>query len=636
MTESKDASSVSLRERLDGAAVVPLALSLAQLTGDLEVLEQIAPFVRGAWEHMQQVPEDIAASVRDRLAGELERIAAGGAPAMPTPAPDVLQRMMTVAVGEPVHEEYIPMLLEHMQLEGAPAEAPPAPAQPAAAKAALSAIIIGAGASGLCAAIRLGEQGIPYTLFEKNEHLGGTWYENRYPGCAVDTPNHFYQFSFEPNNDWPNYFSRQPSIRAYLEKCAQKYGVLPHIRFGREVDSAVYDEQRKVWRVTARGRDGKLETVEANALICAVGQLNRPMVPSIPGLSDFRGQVLHTGSWPENADVRGKRVALVGTGASAVQVGPAIVDQVKSLHVMQRSGAWVVRRPGIDKAVGDHKKWALDHVPYYAAWYRFQLLRAFGDGLFEALRIDPAWQGGHESISAYNAQLREAMLRHMRRELEGRDDLLQKVIPTYPPFGKRVLGDAGWFKMLRREHVHLVTTGIERIEAEGLRMKDGSVVAVDTLLFATGFQAGRMLWPMDIRGRGGLSIRQAWGDDNPRAYLGITAPDFPNLFILYGPNTNLGHGGSAIFLAECQVRYTLSLLNAMRESGAREVEVRRNVHDGYNDLIDEKLRQLSWSHPSVTTWYKNSSGRIVTNQPWKMVEYWRLTRSALLAEYQVA
>jgi 4-hydroxyacetophenone monooxygenase len=301
---------------------------------------------------------------------------------------------------------------------------------------------------------------------------------------------------------------------------------------------------------------------------------------------------------------------------------------------MQRSGAWVVRRPGIDKAVSENKKWALKNLPYYAAWYRFQLFWAFGDGLFEALKIDPEWDGGNRSISAYNAQLREAMLRHMRRELDGDEALLQKVIPSYPPFGKRVLGDAGWYRMLRREHVELVTTDIARVESQGLRLKDGKLIEVDTLLFATGFQAGKMLWPMDIRGRGGVSIRQVWGEDNPRAYLGITVPDFPNLFVLYGPNTNVGHGGSAIFLAECQVRYTLSVIKGLHKQGACEAEVRK-VHDHYNTLIDQKLSQLAWSHPSVTTWYKNSSGRIVTNQPWRLVDYWKLTLSAKMDDYRL-
>ncbi|MEI7785050.1 MAG: NAD(P)/FAD-dependent oxidoreductase [Betaproteobacteria bacterium] len=620
-----------LRQRLEGAAMVPLTLSLLQLSGDEQLLEALRPHVRGAWEHLAAVPPELAASIRERLACELERIAAGGAPACPVPPPELMQRMMAVAVGEPVHEQYIPMLLEHMRLEGL--DAPPPTA--AREQTGLSAVVIGAGASGICAAVRLAEAGIAYTVFEKNPQLGGTWYENRYPGCAVDTPNHFYQFSFEPNNDWPDYFSRQPSIRAYLEHCAHKYGVLQHLRLSCEVDAAHYDETRKLWQVQVRTGEGKPETVEANFLICAVGQLNRPMIPALPGLQDFAGQVLHTGAWAEGSSVKGKRVALIGTGASAVQVGPAIVDEVASLHVMQRSGAWVVRRPGIDKAVSEDKKWALKNLPYYAAWYRFQLFWAFGDGLFEALKIDPDWDGGQLSISAYNAQLREAMLRHMKRELEGDEALLQKVIPSYPPFGKRVLGDAGWYRMLRREHVELVTTDITRVEPQGLRLSDGSLVEVDTLLFATGFQAGKMLWPMDIRGRGGVSIREVWGDDNPRAYLGITVPDFPNLFVLYGPNTNVGHGGSAIFLAECQVRYTVSLLKGLLEKGAREAEVRREVHDQYNTLIDQKLSQLAWSHPSVTTWYKNSQGRIVTNQPWRLVDYWQLTLSAKMDEYRL-
>jgi 4-hydroxyacetophenone monooxygenase len=623
------ATSLHVRQRLEGAAIIPLAMSLLQLTGDEQILESLRPHVKGAWEHLADVPPELATSIRDRLASELDRIAGGGTPAYPLPPHELMQRMMTVAVGEPVNEEYIPMLLEHMGMEEL--KNPPSAT---VEKSVLSAVVIGAGVSGICAAVRLAEAGIAYTVFEKNPHLGGTWYENRYPGCAVDTPNHFYQFSFEPNNDWPDYFSRQPSIRAYLEHCARKYGVLPNLRIGCEVDEATYDEDRKLWQVRARTSEGKTETVEANILICAVGQLNRPMIPALPGLEEFEGQVLHTGAWVEGTSVKGRRVALIGTGASAVQVGPAIVNEVKTLHVMQRSGAWVMRRPGIDKAVSDDKKWALKNLPYYAAWYRFQLFWAFGDGLFKALKIDPDWCGGNQSISAYNALLREAMLRHIRRELEGDEALLQKVIPNYPPFGKRVLGDSGWYRMLRRENVELVTTDITRVEPNGLRLSDDSLVEVDTLLFATGFQASKMLWPIHICGRKGVSIRQVWGDDNPRAYLGITVPDFPNMFVLYGPNTNLGHGGSAIFLAECQMRYTLSLLQHLREQNAREAEVRRDVHDQYNVLIDQQLNQLSWSHPSVTTWYKNSKGRIVTNQPWRLVDYWKLTHHAKMDDYR--
>ena len=633
-----------VRKHLEGGNVVPLAMALIHLSGDLSVLDEIKSYVRGAWEHLEAVPPELAASLRDRLAGEMKRIAEGGHPALANPSAETIQKMMSVAVADEVHAEYIPMLLEQMgfSVESRSTKdlisdhANSENKEDAKKTDDFHVVIIGAGASGLCAAIQLGKQGIRYTVIEKNENVGGTWYENTYPGCAVDTPNHFYQFSFEPNNQWPNYFSKQKSIQEYLEHCAKKYHVIAHTRFNSEAESAIYDPDTETWEVTARTSGDERFVLKADAIFCAVGQLNRPALPKIEGLGDFEGDVLHTASWPKQTDLKGKKVALIGTGASAVQVGPAIVDQVDSLAVLQRSGSWVMRRPNIDGVVTEDKKWVLDNVPFYASWYRFQLFWAFGDGLFEALKIDPAWQGGHESISPLNAQIREKMLRSVHKELEGREDLLQKVIPSYPPFGKRVLGDPGWFKMLRRDNVQLHTSAIKRIDPKSIVLEDGTRVEADSIIFATGFQATKMLWPMNIRGKSGVSIREKWGDSDARAYLGITVPDYPNMFILFGPNTNLGHGGSAIFLAECQVRYGLKLIQAMRQKGKKTVECRQDVHDRYNVLIDEKLAKLSWSHPSVSTWYKNADGRIVTNQPWRLVDYWRLTHDPTLDDYIVS
>ena len=616
-----------VRGLLDEADIVPLALALVHLEGDVALLEAIAPYVKGPWAHQAKLPEALAASIRDRVAEALARKGAG-VPVSDLP-PAMLQHMMSVAVGEPVQAQYVPMLVENMLLTpSVPVDAAPAPAG-------FSVAIIGAGASGLCAAIRLRQAGIHCTVFEKNDEVGGTWYENRYPGCAVDTPNHFYQFSFEPNDDWPHYFSRQPTILQYLKRCADKYQLRERIRFGCEVESATWDEAARAWTLVTRERDGERRPFRADAVICAVGQLNRPSLPQFPGLADFKGQLLHTAAWPEDTDLRGKRVALVGSGASAVQVGPAIVDQVASLHVFQRSAAWAGRRVNVDSAVGEGKKWALRNVPWYAAWYRVQLFWAFGDGLHAALRIDPNWPGGNESINPMNATLREAMVRHIRRELGGREDLVARLIPDYPPFGKRVLADAGWYRMFRREHVRLIDSQIARLEADAIVTASGERIPMDAIICATGFQAGRMLWPMDIRGRDGVSIRELWGDDNPSAYLGIAVPRFPNLFLLYGPNTNLGHGGSAIFLAECQVHYILGLVQQMIRGGHRAAEVRAEVHDHYNERMDEELKQLSWSHPSVRTWYKNPAGRIVTNQPWTLLEYWQLTRDPKLAEFSL-
>ena len=640
-----DTALTDIRAHLEGANPVPLAMALIHLTGDLSLLEQIAPHVRGAWEHLESIPLELASSIRDRMATCLKDINATQTPVMAAPSSQIIQQMMSTAVGEAVSETYVPMLLEQVGLrvsdqhmlraeDQTETQAPPKPTPIFKTKGRpFEVAIIGAGASGLCAAIQLKKLGIRYTIFEKNDEVGGTWYENRYPGCAVDTPNHFYQFSFEPNNNWPNYFSQRDAIQAYLQHCADKYEVRSHVHFNTEVSAAVFNEETQTWLLHSTDKTGQSHTKEANAIICAVGQLNRPAIPKLPGLSQYEGQVVHTAAWPEHLVVKDKKIALIGTGASAVQVGPAIADQVASLTVLQRSGSWVVRRPNIDGVVSEDTKWVLNNVPFYAPWYRFQLFWAFGDGLFEALKIDPTWEGGSESISAFNARLRESMMKHIRRELAGRDDLLQKVVPDFPPFGKRVLGDSGWYKMLKRDNVRLETAAIKQVHARAVELDDGTIIEADILVMATGFQAGRMLWPMDIQGRSGVTIREKWGDDDPRAFLGITAPEFPNFFMMYGPNTNIGHGGSALFLAECQSRYFMGLIQALNTQNIRSVECRQEVHDRYNDEIDSLLSKLSWSHPAVSTWYKNAKGRIVTNQPWSLLDYWRLTYEAKLSDY---
>lgn len=645
-----------LEELLRGADIVPLAMALVTLTGDTTLLDDIAPFVKGPWDYSESVPQEMRDRIIERSASYLLRHEADAPGSLDLPH-DLVRRMMSVAVGADVDAEYVPMLLEHMApstpvdsgranardqetemnrtadaVAGRQAQGAQQTARSAERASGFHVVIIGAGASGLCAAIKLRQANIRHTVLEKNDEVGGTWYENRYPGCAVDTPNHFYQFSFEPNDDWPHYYSRQPSILQYLKHCADKYQVRENIRFGHEVVSARYDTASSAWQVTAKDRDGASVSIQADAIICAVGQLNRPAIPDIPGLDEFAGEVLHTAAWREDADLAGKRVALIGTGASAVQVGPAIADDVQSLHVFQRSGAWVARSPNVHRAVTPAKKWALKNVPFYAEWYRFQLFWAFGDERFKALQIDPDWSA-QDSISALNQKYRQIMVRHIRRELEGREDLIARVTPDYPPFGKRVLADAGWYAMLKKDHVELVTTPIDRVEADAVRLRNGERVPVDTLVFATGFQAGRMLWPIYIKGRTDRSIREIWGDDDPRAYLGISVPEFPNMFVMYGPNTNLGHGGSAIFLAECQMRYIVKMISLMIDKGLRSVEIRQDVHDAYNDTIDQRLRNLVWSHPSVNGWYKNRDGRIITNQPWRLIDYWRLTYEPDLNHY---
>jgi 4-hydroxyacetophenone monooxygenase len=645
-------SDPSLEQILAEVDIVPLALSLVQLTGEVGLLAQIAPYIRGPWDYTQKVPEELSRRIRRDMLDALGAQDAGGThgkrrarerPRMDEPyaagatasgavlSDQDLLRMCSVAVGGEVAAEYLPLIKEQMQIEGAPQLAG-GWRLPERAATGRNAVIVGAGVAGLCAAIHFQSAGISYVVIEKNADLGGTWWENRYPGCAVDTPNHFYQFSFEPNNAWSHYFSRREANLNYLRRCAEKYDVTSHIRFNAEVSSANFDASSNTWTVTARAPDGTETRYDARYLVCAVGQLNRPAKPDIPGYREFVGPIVHTAEW-QDTTVRAKRIGLIGTAASGVQLACAIADQVASLSVFQRSGNWIVRNPNIHRQVSDSKKWALDHIPFYAAWYRFQLFWGYADGLFPALQMDPEWPGGGESVNKVNARLREGMVRHIRAELEGREDLIAKVIPSFPPFGKRVLGDPGWFKMLRRPNVELVTDAIERIEPKGIRTADGTLRELDVIVLATGFQAGRMLWPMDIRGRDGFSIREAWGDDDPKAHLGVTVPRFPNMFVLYGPNTATGHGGSFTFLAECQVAFMMGCIRLAAQSGSAFIEPRADVTERYNREIDERLKGFVWSHPSVKVWYKNAAGRITTNQPWKLIEYWNMTRGPRPEDY---
>lgn len=624
----------ALRAALADADIAPMLMVLAQLSGDLTILDAVGPYIHGAWSFMETVPEDLKQTVRDRLVDVLRDYAATGrAPPGDIPA-EALQRMMSAGVGQTVPADYIALLLEETRL-GPVDERAVHWRRDGVSAGDFKVVIIGAGFSGLCAGIRLQELGVPFEILEKNQDVGGTWLENTYPGCAVDTPNHFYSYSFNPNETWSRHFSRRDEILAYIGSTADKYDLRRHIRFGTEVTAAAFDESRALWQVTVRSGDGAFETLVVNAVIGAVGQLNRPSIPPIAGIERFRGKLFHTAQWDSSVDLKGKRVAIVGTGASAMQTGPTIAPDVEKLTVFQRTRHWAANNPNYHKAVSAGNAWAIRHIPYFAKWMRFQLFWAGSDGFHASLKIDPNWTQPDSSLNEANHKMREMMIDHIRTELDGDEALLAKVVPPYPPYGKRMLRDNYWYRMLKRPNVELVTEAIARITEDSIVTADGVAHAVDVIIMATGFQASKMLWPMKIEGRGGQTIRDVWGDDDPRAYLGITVPGFPNLFLTYGPNTNLAHGGSIIFHTECQVRYIAQALREMIEKDYSTVEVRAEVHDGYNRILDEACRSMVWSHPGVTSWYKNKHNRVTVTSPWTLLDYWKMTRHFVPEEYRV-
>ncbi len=604
-------------------------MALVHLTGDTALLDgPIRPNPAIMGENQGSLSEEDRAAVRAHALEVIRTHRDGGGQMPAPPSAETIHRMMSFMVGQEVPAEYLPMMLEELALEGGNARAVDwgERATPAARER-FRVLVIGAGMSGLLAAIRLQEAGVSYEIVEKNDGVGGTWLENRYPGCRVDIANHFYCYSFAPN-DWSEFFSQRAELHEYFERCARDYGVREHIRFRTEVLGARFDEARSLWHVRLRGADGAEETIQVNAVISAVGQLNRPRIPEIDGLDSFAGPYFHSARWQPQHRLAGRRVAVVGSGASALQLVPEVAKEAAELRVFQRSPAWMFPNPSYHAKVDEGARWLLSHLPYYARWFRFLLFWPGSDGLLPSLVIDPAWPHAERAVNHVNDQMRVLFTDAMRAQIDDDPELLEKVIPRYPPFGKRMLQDDGsWLRALQRENVELVTEAIREIEPDAIVTGDGRRHPADVIVFATGFHANKFLWPMEIVGRGGVVLSEQWGED-PSAYLGITAPGFPNLFSLYGPATNLAHAGSIIFHSECQVRYVEDCLRELIERGAAAMECRQEVHDAYRERLQRELSRMVWSHPGMTSWYKNRHGRVTTTSPWRLVDYWRWTRSA--------
>jgi 4-hydroxyacetophenone monooxygenase len=619
---------------LEGADISPLLMVLVHLTGEEHWLDEVAPHINGPWNFQETVPEELKQRLRARMKEVLLDFAARGTPLPSQPPPGLLRKMLSSGVGGPVPEEYLPMILEEMMLDDNDPKTVHWRTRPSEdTLAAFRVVIIGAGVSGLGMAIKLREAGIPFVIYEKNKTVGGTWLENSYPGCGVDTPNHFYSLSFEPNHDWPDHFSKRDELWKYMERLADQYDLRRDIRFETEVTAARYDEARAVWVVTTRDAAGREETSDVSAVITAVGQLNRPSIPSFPGLDEFKGPRFHTARWDHSVDLTGRNVVMIGTGASGMQIGPSIAPSVGHLTIFQRSAHWAVYNANYHKAVGAGKTAALKLIPFYAKWYRFQLLWASSDGLHASLHVDPEWVTPDQSLNETNQKFRDTLVAYISDQVNGDESLIKKVVPPYPPYGKRMLRDNYWYKMLTRDNVDLVTDPIERITADGVVTTSEKFWPADVLVLATGFDAQRMLAPMHIEGRDGQTIRALWGDDNPRAYLGITVPAFPNLFMLYGPGTNLAHGGSAIYHSECQVRYIMQCLRELLETGARAMEVKPDPHNRFNEYLDATHAKMVWAHRGVGNWYKNKHGRVVTNSPFRLVDYRAMTEKLNRNDY---
>jgi 4-hydroxyacetophenone monooxygenase len=615
-------SDEEIAQALLDVSIPTLMLSLVHMSGDPGLIRgELRPAGLFLNEVQGYMSEEDKAAVRKIALEVIADYRDRGCPEPEPIGPELLQEMMQWLVCEPVPPEYVPMLLEEMELDGRDARAV------RGTPADLPVVVIGCGESGLLAGIRLKEAGIPFTIVEKNAGVGGTWWQNTYPGARVDVGNHFYCYSFEPTDQWTHFFAEQPELQAYFQAVMDKYDIGSHVLWETEVTDASWDDDTATWSLRARGRNGAVTTLTARAVISAVGQLNRPHFPDIDGQQDFAGPAFHSTEWDHSVDLRGKRVAMIGAGASGFQIAPAIADTVDHLTVFQRTAQWMFPNPNYHEAVGPGVQWALRHLPFYGRWYRFLLFWPGCDKGLAAAYVDPDFPDQQKAVSEINEITRIMFTEWISSQVGDDAELLAKVVPDYPATGKRTLQDNGsWLRTLTRDNVELVRSGIDRIETDAIVTEDGARYPADVIVYATGFQANKILWPMAITGRGGEILSERWGE-RPTAYLGITIPGYPNFFCMYGPGTNLAHGGSLIFHSECQMRYITQCLEMLIGGGHRSLEPREDKAADWHDRSQAEMRRLVWSQPSVKhSFYKNKFGEVYVLSPWRLVDYWTWTR----------
>jgi 4-hydroxyacetophenone monooxygenase len=612
-----------IAQALLDVSIPTLMLSLVHMSGDPSLIRgELKPAGLFLNEVQGYMSEEDKAAVRKVALEVIADYRDRGCPEPEPIGPELLQEMMQWLVCEPVPPEYVPMLLEEMELDGRDARAvraTPADEFPV--------VVIGCGESGLLAGIRLEEAGIPFTIIEKNAGVGGTWWQNTYPGARVDVGNHFYCYSFEPTDQWTHYFAEQPELQSYFQGVLDRHDIGRHVLWETEVTEVVWDDATATWTIRARDCDGELTNLTARAVISAVGQLNRPNLPALDGREAFAGPAFHSAEWDHSVDLRGKRVAMIGAGASGFQIAPTIAPDVESLTVFQRTAQWMFPNPNYHEKVGPGVQWALRHLPFYGRWYRFLLFWPGCDKGLAAAYVDPDYPDQQKAVSEINEITRIMFTEWISSQVGDDAELLAKVVPDYPATGKRTLQDNGsWLRTLTRDNVELVRTGIDHIESDAVVTEDGERYPADIIVYATGFQATKMLWPMTIRGRDDEILSERWGE-RPSAYLGITVPGYPNFFCMYGPGTNLASGGSLIFHSECQMRYITQCLELLIRRGHKSMEPTEETIADWVDRTQAEMRKMVWSQPSIKhSFYKNRFGEVYGLSPWRLVDYWTWTR----------
>jgi len=628
-TELLEATDAEIEDAISYADPMMLRGLVYQLTADEKLAStEVTPQV--GIDAATFANESEVALVRARAAAFLRAYRDAGAGPIDVGPRERLARSLALAGGvEEVPPEDLPLWLEELALEpygrGLTWKRPPAPE----GLRAFSAIVIGAGMGGLNAGVQLKHAGIDFTVLEKNSGVGGTWFENDYPGARVDSPSRTYTHIFGVEFGLSHPFCERDENQRYFNRVADEFGVREHIVFDTEVVSLTWDDASATWEVISKGPDGE-QVWHPNVVISAVGLLSRPSVPTIEGAGDFEGSSFHTARWPEGLDLNGQRVGVIGTGCSGIQLVPELAMLTGHTYVFQRSPEWLFDRKGYRAPYPPQVTWLDRNFPYFRNFMRFRAHWLTGPYLSGPLReVDPTFDDPH-ARSAVNKRLRDERIAFIERKFAGRPDLLEKMIPAYPPYARRpvqVDTDYCYYDALLRDDVTLVTDGIERITPSGIRTSTGAEIELDLIVYATGFKANECLWPMEVRGRASSSVEQLWSKDGPRAYLGTMVPGFPNFFMIYGPNMNSYGGLGVLNLEEMVVRYTMQCIEYLLLSEKRSVDVTEAAYWRWNSALDERESSRIYMDPRAKSYFQNDHGRSATNCPFYGNEMWHHLRS---------
>jgi 4-hydroxyacetophenone monooxygenase len=627
------ASDAVIEEAIEYADPMVLRGLIYQLTGDSQIAATKIEMTTGIGfaGGLAPVPEDDAL-IRRKAAEFLTSYRDDGAGKIDAGPMDRLVTSMPLTMGKEIEPEAFDLWLEELALNPW-ARGLEWSREPSQGLAEFSVTIIGSGMGGLNAAIQLKRAGISFSVIEKNDGVGGTWYENRYPGARVDTPSRQYTHLFGVDYSYPYSFCPWTENQKYFNWVADTFDVRGDITFKTEVRSLVWDEAASMWDITVDGPDG-VRTLRSNAVITAVGFLNRPGDPDIPGVSRFEGPSWHTARWPSDFDLAGKRLAVIGTGCTGYQMVPELALEAEHVTVFQRTPQWLFPSPGYRSPVPTQVTWLDRNLPYHTNFMRLRIAGGFAAGFGPIAEIDPHFHDEH-AVSEVNKSAREGCIAFLEEKL-GDKDLVEMMTPAHPVLAARpVIVDSEYsiLDAIQRDNVTLVTDGIRGVTETGVETENGEAYDVDAIIYATGFKATEYLFPMSITGRGGKTVEELWSQTGAQGYVGAMIPGCPNLWTLYGPNSN---GGLLVpAFQEMETHYALKCIERLILDGKSSIDVKDEPYQQYNEMIDERNQRMAWSDPRAQNYYWTKFGRSATQNPLTPLEMWSLLREPNFAHLEL-